>query len=110
MEVLSYLESALCPFFNIYKATNGIEGLDVINEVQPDIVISDVMMPEMDGLTMTQKIKEDFSISHIPVIMLTAKSDINDQILGIETGAEAYLLKPFNSNQLLSHTISGGSR
>lgn len=102
IEVINYLESILDPNFKTYHATNGEDGLKLIHDKHPNIIITDVMMPKMDGISMTQKIKEDFSISHIPVIMLTAKSDINDRIMGIETGAEAYVLKPFNSTHLLS--------
>lgn len=101
-EVIDYLESILGQFYNTFHAYNGIDGLKLIYDSHPDVIITDLMMPEMDGLTMTKKIKDDFSISHIPVIMLTAKSALNDQIQGIETGAEAYVLKPFNSEYLIS--------
>jgi signal transduction histidine kinase/ligand-binding sensor domain-containing protein/DNA-binding response OmpR family regulator len=102
IEVINYVESILNKSFDTFHAYNGIEGLKKIHEIHPDLVITDLMMPEMDGLTMTKKIKEDFSISHIPVVMLTAKSTMDDRIQGIETGAEAYILKPFNSNHLTS--------
>lgn len=102
VEVINYLESILSQSFVTFYALNGKEGLQKVHEIHPDIVITDLMMPEMDGMTMTKKIKEDFSISHIPVVMLTAKSLIDDQIQGIETGAEAYVLKPFNSEHLIS--------
>jgi len=102
MEVINYLESILNNTFETFHATNGVEGLKLIDKIHPDVIITDVMMPEMDGITMTKKIKENFSTSHIPVVMLTAKPHINDQIMGIESGAEAYVLKPFNASHLLT--------
>ena len=71
----------------------------------PIIVISDVMMPEMDGITLCRKIKQNININHIPIILLTAKSKAEDQIEGLEIGADAYIVKPFNT-ELLRTTIS----
>jgi len=102
IEVINYLQVVLQKDFTTYHAFNGEEGLDLIRKIHPDLIITDLMMPEMDGISMTKIIKNDFSISHIPVIMLTAKSTVDDQIQGIETGAEAYVLKPFNSKYLIS--------
>ena len=81
-------------------ADNGEEGLKTAEKQNPDIIITDVMMPVMDGLEMTQKLKENFNTSHIPVVMLTAKADITDRISGLQTGADAYLQKPFNVKHL----------
>lgn len=82
--------------------SNGIKFTKTGN---PDIIITDIMMPDMDGMEMTRILKEDFSTSHIPVIMLTSKTDVKDQIAGIETGAEAYIVKPFNIEYL--KTVAG---
>ncbi|MBN1820587.1 MAG: response regulator [Prolixibacteraceae bacterium] len=101
-EVKYYVAGILEKCFNVVTANNGLEGLDLIEKIHPDLVITDIMMPEMDGITMTKKVKENFSVSHIPVIMLTAKSTLHDQIEGIESGAEAYVLKPFNANYLIT--------
>lgn len=96
-EILDYVSSVLSERFNVISASNGKEGLEIIRKEMPDLIIADIMMPEMDGLEMTRRIKEDFRTSHIPVILLTALSDINEQIEGIKTGAEAYVLKPFHA-------------
>ncbi len=99
-EVLIYLNDCLKNHFNVVTAINGVEGIEKANLLYPDIIISDVMMPQKDGIQMTTELKADFNTSHIPVIMLTAKSNIDDQIQGIESGAEAYIIKPFNSRYL----------
>jgi signal transduction histidine kinase/ligand-binding sensor domain-containing protein/DNA-binding NarL/FixJ family response regulator len=105
-DILNYISRSLNREFNILTATNGQEGLDIIPEFQPDLVITDIMMPVMDGIEFTNKVKENFETSHIPVVMLTAKSGINDQIDGFESGAEAYVLKPFNSRYLKAVVFS----
>ena len=86
--------------FTVIEAANGKEGLEKAKKESPDIIISDIMMPLMDGLEMCEKIKTDFSTSHIPVILLTAKADIQHKIKGVETGADAYIEKPFNTEYL----------
>ncbi len=100
-EVQYYIASVLVKFYHIVTAENGFEGLKQIHKIHPDLIITDLMMPEMDGITMTKTIKNDFSISHIPVVMLTAKSTLDDQMQGIGSGAEAYVLKPFNAEYLI---------
>ena len=97
IEIIIYIRNIFDAYFEIKTAKHGRDGLTCLQTFHPDIVITDVMMPEMDGIEMTRKIKNDFETSHIPVIMLTAKSHMEDQIIGIESGAEAYILKPFNS-------------
>ena len=91
--------------FRISECTNGREGLDTILKEKPDLIISDIMMPEMDGITLCRKIKQNININHIPIILLTAKSKAEDQIEGLEIGADAYIVKPFNT-ELLRTTIS----
>jgi YesN/AraC family two-component response regulator len=83
---------------------NGRSGLAETLKTLPDLVITDVMMPEMDGKTMCSKVKSNPTTAHIPVIMLTAKSRDEDQLEGLETGADAYLMKPFNM-EILRRTI-----
>lgn len=97
IEIVIYIRNIFEPSFEIRTAKHGQEGLSLLGEFHPDIIITDVMMPELDGIEMTRRIKENFETSHIPVVMLTAKSAVEDQIIGIESGAEAYILKPFNS-------------
>lgn len=82
--------------YNIIEAENGKEGLQNAREMNPDIIISDVMMPEMNGLELCSHIKSDIVTSHIPVILLTAKSEVENKIEGLEKGADDYLPKPFN--------------
>ena len=82
--------------FNIHIANNGVEGLKKVHLYHPDIVVTDQMMPEMDGLEMLQSIRKDFQISHIPVIILTAKSDEGAKTKAITLGANAYITKPFS--------------
>lgn len=90
--------------FNVDTAFNGKEGLEKATKLMPDIIISDVMMPEMDGFEMCQKLKDQFLTSHIPVILLTAKSEKDHKIEGIQLGADAYIEKPFD-NKLLEATL-----
>jgi signal transduction histidine kinase/DNA-binding response OmpR family regulator/ligand-binding sensor domain-containing protein len=88
--------------FNIYTASDGEEGLKRIHLYHPDIVVTDQMMPKMDGLKMLQTIRADFSISHIPVIVLTAKGDDENKTKAINLGANAYITKPFSRDYLLA--------
>lgn len=104
-EIRRYICSELDSDFRIYECTNGREGLETILKEKPDLIISDVMMPEMDGITLCRKIKQNININHIPIILLTAKSKAEDQIEGLEIGADAYIVKPFNT-ELLRTTIS----
>jgi signal transduction histidine kinase/ligand-binding sensor domain-containing protein/DNA-binding response OmpR family regulator len=99
-EILNYICQSLKSFFVCIGAKNGREGLHLSKTLNPDVIITDIMMPEMDGMEMTRILKEDFNTSHIPVIMLTSKSNLRDQIEGIETGAEAYIVKPFSMEYL----------
>jgi len=86
--------------FRVEETANGKEGLARALKSQPDIILSDVMMPEMDGIEMLDKIKNDFETSHIPVVLLTARSSVESRIEGLTYGADAYLTKPFDSLQL----------
>ena len=88
--------------FNIHIANNGVEGLKKVHLYHPDIVVTDQMMPEMDGLEMLQSIRKDFQISHIPVIILTAKNDEDAKTKAITLGANAYITKPFSKEYLLA--------
>ena len=103
-EIRGFLESELSHDYDITTCDNGKAGLSEVFKMIPDLVISDVMMPEMDGNTMCSKIKSSPTTSHIPVILLTAKSRDEDRLEGLETGADAYLLKPFNMD-ILRRTI-----
>lgn len=100
-DVVGYLKACYQNHFSIRVAKNGTEGYKLAFEEIPDIIISDIMMPEMDGFELCKKLKEDFRTSHIPIILLTAKADIPSRIEGLETGADAYIVKPFNQQELL---------
>ncbi len=98
------IKSLLQEKYKVIIASNGLQGYELAREVFPDIIISDVVMPGMDGFELCKKIKEDLLTSHIPVILLTALSETEKQIDGLETGADAYIVKPFD-NKLLSAQI-----
>lgn len=104
-EIKSYLKSELSDEYKVETCSNGKEAYDSILRDAPDLVISDVMMPEMDGLTLCRKIKQNTNVNHVPVILLTAKSKPEDTLEGMETGADAYMVKPFNT-ELLKKTIA----
>ena len=91
-----YLKDNLLQKYQIYEASNGEEALKTITKITPDLIISDIMMPLMDGIELCRRIKSDRTICHIPFILLTAKTSEQQQLEGIETGADDYLTKPFN--------------
>jgi YesN/AraC family two-component response regulator len=101
-----FLNQKLEKNFNVVASQNAEQGwLDILSYI-PDIIICDVMLPGMDGFALTQQVKSDFRTSHIPVILLTAKSQIESQIEGTKAGADDYILKPFNQ-QLLEEKLKG---
>lgn len=97
------IETLKDSFKNLYIASNGKEALQIILKEIPDIVISDIMMPEMNGYELCRKIKEDMNINHIQVILLTARTDEQSHLDGYKTGADAYMEKPFEINSLLEN-------
>ena len=100
-DVVEYLSICLQGHYNLDFAYNGRIGLEKAFESVPDIIISDVMMPEKDGFDVCDNLKNDIRTSHIPVILLTAKADIESRIAGLKRGADAYLKKPFHQEELL---------
>lgn len=104
-EIRHYIQQELAAEFHIWESCNGKEALEIIFKRTPDLVISDVMMPEMDGLTLCRKIKQNVNLNHIPVVLLTAKTREEDNIEGLETGADAYITKPFNI-EILRKTVA----
>jgi len=100
IELREYLVSRLSENYNVIDADNGRSGYEKVTEHEPDLIISDILMPEVTGIEMCKKIRENVTFSHIPVILLTAKATIDDKITGIETGADAYITKPFNVQYL----------
>jgi len=100
-EIRNYICKEFADKFHIMESCNGKEALELIFKKVPDLVISDIMMPEMDGLTLCRKIKQNVNLNHIPVILLTAKTREEDNLEGLNTGADAYIMKPFNIEILL---------
>ncbi len=99
-DIVSYLSDTLGHTYNINFALNGQEGIDKAFEISPDIILSDVMMPEKDGLEVLDILKNDVRTSHIPIVLLTAKADLESKLQGFRYGADAYLTKPFNRDEL----------
>ncbi len=100
-DVVTYVESCLQSTYNILVGNNGQEGIEIALEYIPDIIVSDVMMPIKDGFEVSQTLKSHQLTSHIPIILLTAKADMDSRLTGIDRGAEAYLTKPFSKEELL---------
>ncbi|HLO79838.1 MAG TPA: two-component regulator propeller domain-containing protein [Chitinophagaceae bacterium] len=102
-DIQQYIYEILSPSFKIVSAMNGKEGVAKALEIIPDLIVSDIMMPEMDGIELCRMLKSHKDTSHIPIILLTALSDMAHHVQGIREGADVYLPKPFNSQLLLVH-------
>ena len=100
-EILHLLTDAMVPQFEVYTALNAQEGLNIVKEKNPDIIITDIMMAGEGGIWFTKKVKEDRHTAHIPIVMLSAKSTSLDKIAGLKAGADAYVAKPFSTGYLL---------
>ena len=100
-DLRDFLEGLLSGYYNVLTADNGIEALELLKNKSPELIISDIMMPGMDGITFCEQVKQNTATSHIPVILLTAKHEVEAKIEGFESGADAYIEKPFNSKLLL---------
>ena len=100
IEICRYIKSELSDWYRFVICNNGKEALNQLLSGDFDLVVSDVVMPEMDGITLLRNIKGNANISHVPVIMLTSKSEISDRLEGIKLGADAYLAKPFSLEEL----------
>ena len=102
VELAHYMRHLLLKEYNVILASNGNEAMECIKVSAPDIVVSDVMMPFKNGYELCSDIKTNPEFCHLPVILLTAKADMDSQLLGIEKGADAYLKKPFEPNLLFA--------
>lgn len=100
-DIAKYVQICLKDDYNIVLAINGEAGIEKAYEIIPDIIISDVMMPKKNGFELTETLKDDVRTSHIPIILLTAKSDVESRISGLKYGADDYLAKPFHQEELL---------
>lgn len=101
-DIREYIRSSLADRYNVVTAADGQEGLDAAQQQIPDLIVSDIMMPVMDGVTLCRLVKEDVQTSHIPVILLTAKDSTRDKEEGYAAGADSYLSKPFSAGLLIS--------
>lgn len=105
-DMLHFVSSSLSGYYNVLSATNGIMGLEVATEKIPDIIISDVMMPGMDGFELCEKLKTNTETCHIPVVLLTSKGGDKSRMAGLKKGAEAYIAKPFKIKILMAQVES----
>lgn len=105
-ELRKFLVDKLCPRFSVEEASNGVEALDLLASRHVDLIISDIMMPEMNGLDLCKEVKSNIEYSHIPVLLLTAKNDLDSKVKGLKIGAEAYIEKPFSFKYLLAQITS----
>jgi CheY-like chemotaxis protein/AraC-like DNA-binding protein len=99
-EIIVLLKDFLQSDYNIIFAENGREAYNKVIFEKPDLIVSDVMMPEMDGIELCDKLRENFDTSHLPIILLTAKAEIEDRIAGLKAGADSYIPKPFHPEHL----------
>jgi signal transduction histidine kinase/CheY-like chemotaxis protein/sugar lactone lactonase YvrE len=99
-EILNLLKDMLSPLYHLYFAQNGRDALAIVEKHPIDLIVSDVMMPVMDGVEFCCKIRESFNTSHLPLILLTAKEEIEDRIKGLQAGADSYIPKPFHPDHL----------
>ncbi|MDR0940159.1 MAG: response regulator [Mediterranea sp.] len=105
-DLKTLLKSILAARYHTIEASNGQEGLDITIEMMPDLILTDVMMPVMDGIEMIRHIKADKEVCHIPIIVLSAKSSLDDRITGLEQGIDDYVTKPFSSAYLKAKIAS----
>ena len=99
-ELRHFLKKSLKKNYRVAEAENGLVGWNKIQQIMPDFIVADLLMPEMDGLELTKKVKEDTRTSHIPMILLTAVTDMESKVAGIKAGADDYITKPFSSEFL----------
>ncbi|MCL4144675.1 UNVERIFIED_CONTAM: hypothetical protein GTU68_063717, partial [Idotea baltica] len=101
IDVTYYLKGCLENEYQVLTCSNGEAGIEKAFELIPDLIISDVMMPKMDGFEVCRRIKTDVRTNHIPIILLTARAAMEDKLMGLDQGADAYLVKPFEKTELL---------
>ena len=101
-DIRQYITDTFSDDFDILQAENGAEGVSMAQDHMPDIVVSDIMMPQMNGIELTRQLKGDIRTSHIPIILLTAKTTDDDKQEGYDSGADSYLTKPFTAKLLAS--------
>ena len=100
-DMRNYIYDTLKDNYHVEQAFDGEEGLKAAMEIIPDLIISDLMMPKKDGYQLCAAVKQDKITAHIPLILLTAKAEREDKLQGLQSGADDYLVKPFDSQELL---------
>ena len=101
-DMRGYIRSILRDYYNVLEACNGAEAIEILNRQSIDFIVSDLMMPVMDGIELSRRVKETFANSHIPFLMLTAKTSPEARLESYRTGVDEYLLKPFDETLLLT--------
>jgi signal transduction histidine kinase len=101
-DVIRVIRLALHHEFRVLAASDGKKGLELAKKHRPTLIVTDLMMPEMDGLSLTRALRDDAETAHIPIVMLTARSDVEDRVSGFESGVNAYLAKPFSTKELVT--------
>jgi DNA-binding response OmpR family regulator len=101
-EMRRFIRASLNNYYNVEEAKDGRGGIQKAQNILPDLIVSDIMMPNTDGIELCQTLKTDINTSHIPIILLTAKASESSMIEGLEAGADDYITKPFNTKMLLS--------
>lgn len=100
LELRAFLRTIFKEQFQIIEASDGTEGIDKARKYMPDIIISDIMMPQTDGITLTKELRSDVATSHIPIVLLTAKTDMDSKLQSMELGVDSYITKPFSATYL----------
>jgi signal transduction histidine kinase len=101
-DVIRVIRLALHQDFRVLAAPDALKGLELARKHRPTVIVTDLMMPDVDGLELTRRLRSDPTTRHIPIVMLTARGDLEDRIAGLETGVNAYLAKPFSAKELVS--------
>jgi signal transduction histidine kinase len=101
-DVIRMIRLSLHHDFRVLAATNGAQGLELAKKHQPSIIVTDLMMPVMDGLELTERLRKDPQLGHIPIVMLTARNEVESRVTGLQAGVDAYLGKPFSTKELVS--------
>ncbi|HEX4386751.1 MAG TPA: ATP-binding protein [Myxococcales bacterium] len=101
-DIIRLVHTSLRSHFKVISADDGLKGLELAMKERPSLIVTDLMMPGIDGLELTKRLRADATTSHIPILMLTAKGDLGDRVIGLETGVSAYVAKPFSPRELLT--------
>jgi signal transduction histidine kinase len=101
-DIIRLVHTSLRSHFKVISADDGLKGLELAMKERPSLIVTDLMMPGIDGLELTRRLRADSTTSHIPILMLTAKGDLGDRVIGLETGVSAYVAKPFSPRELLT--------